>query len=144
MTLIQRTFLTYMFTNTDDLSTDALQWCNQLKCPNLLERHDVHDVLWCVKCDSEILPLLQLNAAVQTGGAPQLRDPVHCSLTQGAVHPHPGWQAHIGTENTETSYSLLTQQQGRTQFVIKSLLSCVVWMYLGLMYPAREKWDVSL
>lgn len=74
--------------------------------PHLPERDNIHYVLWCVKCDPDISPLLQLNTAIQTGGAPQLRDPVHCSLTQSTINPHPGRQPHVGTENKGTSYTL--------------------------------------
>lgn len=90
------------------------------KRPHSPKGDDVHDVLRCVECDSDVPPLLQLNTAVQTGGAPQLKDPVHCSLTQGTVNTHPSWQCHVGAENTKTNY---------TQSVTKSCSPCYTWWY---------------
>lgn len=108
----------------------------------LPDRDDVHDVLRCVQGDPEISALLQLNAAIQTGGAPQLGHPVHCGLTQSAVNPHPGRQSNMDTEKKDTGYTLLGTVC--TQMFKMWPLLLVMWMYLGLMYPVREKWDASL
>lgn len=68
---------------------------------------DVHHVLRCVQRHPEIPPLLQLNAAVQAGGAPQLRDPVHSSTAQSTINPHPGRQPHVsaGRERHQSAFS---------------------------------------
>lgn len=60
------------------------------------DREDVHHILRCVQSHSEVATLLQVNAAIQAGGAPQLGEPVHCSQAQSAVHPHASRQAHVG------------------------------------------------
>ncbi|TNN69893.1 hypothetical protein EYF80_019961 [Liparis tanakae] len=63
-------------------------------------------------CHPDIPSFLQLNAAVQTGGAPELGDPVHCSLTQSTVNPHHGRQPHIGTEDKDSGYTRLKGTHG--------------------------------